>query len=78
MGKAGERKIQLIERIGQGGFADVWKGKDRLGRLTAIKIVRDSAVGMSDALAHAEALARASHPNVVTVHYIDKVYEPDL
>lgn len=77
MGQVGERKIQLIELIGHGGFANVWKGKDRLGRLAAIKIVRDSAVGMSDALAHAAALARASHPNVVTVHYIDKVYDPD-
>ncbi|MGL6076822.1 MAG: protein kinase domain-containing protein [Fimbriiglobus sp.] len=77
MAKSIFREIQLIEKIGQGGFADVWKGKDRLGRLVAIKIVRDSAAAMSDALAHAEALARASHPNVVTVHYIDKVYEPE-
>lgn len=78
MGKPGERKVQLLEQIASGGFGDVWKGKDRLGRLVAVKIIREEASDQSDALAHAQALARANHPNVVTVYAIDRVYVENI
>jgi len=38
---------------------------------------REANVGVADALAHAKALARASHPNVVAVHTLDRISDPD-
>lgn len=69
-------KVELIESIGDGGFADVWKAKDELGRIVAVKIIRKANVNVSDALSHAKALARADHENVVKVYSIDKVNDP--
>jgi hypothetical protein len=59
-----------------GGFADVYEAHDDIGRRLAVKIVRDSSVGISDALAHAKALVRAAHKNIVTVHAVEKVSDP--
>lgn len=69
--------ISLVSRLDDGGFADVWAGRDRLGREVAIKIVRPSAEGIASALAHATALAKTNHPNVVTVYNVDKVADPE-
>ena len=66
----------LKEKIGAGQFADVWKATDHLDREVAVKIIRPASVGVSDALEHAKALARAKHPNVVEVHYISRVTAP--
>ena len=66
-----------LEPLGDGGFAEVWKGKDDLGRPVAVKIIREACVMMSDALAHAKALARAHHSNVVIVYRIDTVLDPN-
>ncbi len=70
-------KIKLISRLGDGGFADVWKAKDELDRDVAVKIVRASGAVMSSALSHAKALARTSHPNVVSVISLEKVKDPE-
>lgn len=69
--------VTLIEPIGEGGFADVWKGIDELDREVAVKIIRPASIGVSDALSHAKALARAEHKNVVAVYKIDQVSSPD-
>lgn len=69
--------IELIEKIGVGGFADVWKAIDELKRLVAVKIIRESAINMSDARSHAMALARINHPNVVKLHSLERVADPD-
>jgi serine/threonine protein kinase len=63
--------------LGEGGFADVWKAQDELDRDVAVKIVRASGAGMSSALNHAKALARATHQNVVSVLSLEKVRDPD-
>lgn len=55
----------------------MWKATDALDRDVAVKIVRASAAVMSSALAHAKALARTSHPNVVSVLSFEKVKDPD-
>ena len=47
-------KIELISRLGDGAFADVWKAKDELDRDVAVKIVRASGVVMASALSHAK------------------------
>jgi hypothetical protein len=70
-------KITLISRLGDGGFADVWKAKDELDRDVAVKIVRASGAVLSSALTHAKALARTSHPNVVSVISLETVTDPE-
>ena len=69
-------KLQLLEKLGDGGFADVWLARDELDREVAVKIVRQASVGVADALAHAKALARATHPNVVAVLTLESTGDP--
>lgn len=71
-------KLRLIEKLGDGAFADVWRARDdELEREVAVKIIREASLGVADALAHAKALARASHHNVVSVFDIAKIVDPD-
>lgn len=69
-------KLELLERLGDGAFADVWRARDELDREVAVKIVREANVAVADALAHAKALARAKHPNVVAVLTLETVEDP--
>lgn len=71
-----EMKLNLIEKLGDGGFADVWRATDELDRKVAVKIIRPASVGVADALAHAKALARAQHPNVVSVMTLERIPDP--
>lgn len=66
-------RYKLIERIGSGGMAAVYKSKDLvLGRTVAIKLLHQSLTGDETFLAkfrkEAHAVANLSHPNIVTVH----------
>lgn len=70
-------KLTFEEKISDGAFADIWRARDELDRELAVKIVRDANVGISNALSHAKALARARHPNVVVVHSIEQVNAPE-
>ena len=69
-------KIQILEPLGDGAFGDVWMARDELERTVAVKIIREANEGVADALTHARALARAAHPNVVSVLTIEKVDDP--
>jgi hypothetical protein len=69
--------LTLHEKLGDGAFADVWLATDQLDRDVAVKIVRPANAGVADALAHAKALARANHPNVVAVLTLEQVEDPD-
>lgn len=69
-------KIELLDKLGDGAFADVWRARDELDREVAVKIIREANVGVADALAHAKALARAKHPNVVAVLTLETVIDP--
>ncbi|MBZ5712624.1 serine/threonine-protein kinase [Nannocystis pusilla] len=69
-------QFEIVERIGAGGMAVVYLARDRqLGRPVAIKLQRRPADpgGLSRALREAMAMARLSHPNVLTVHEIGEL-----
>lgn len=68
-------RYQLIERIGSGGMAAVYKGQDLgLGRFVAIKVLHRSLTDDETFLTRfekeAHSAANLSHPNIVTVHDI--------
>ncbi len=68
-------RYELLERIGSGGMAIVYKAKDNaLGRIVAIKMMHQSLTSDPDFLRRfqreAHAAANLTHPHIVTVHDI--------
>jgi CheY-like chemotaxis protein/CheY-specific phosphatase CheX len=60
--------------LGDGGMADVYKGEDvSLGRAVALKVIKDQFASNADFvvrfLNEARAMAKVTHPNVVSVYY---------
>jgi serine/threonine-protein kinase len=60
--------------LGEGGMANVYRGEDiGLGRQVALKVIKDEYANDADFvvrfLNEARAVAKVSHPNVVTVYY---------
>ena len=74
--EAGTRvgKYTVLERIGRGGMATVHAALDNeLGRRVALKVMRlPSRAGSSTLLREGQAMARLSHPNIVTVYEIGR------
>lgn len=65
-------KYKLIERIGIGGTAIVFKGKDiKTGEIVAIKILKEEYIQDAEFIKRfrkeAEAAAKLTHPNIVSV-----------
>src|SRR3989442_11113129 len=66
-------KYQVLERIGRGGMGMIFKAHDpMLDRLVALKVI-SSEIEVTDELRarffrEAQACARLSHPNIVTVY----------
>ncbi|HEY6003220.1 MAG TPA: serine/threonine-protein kinase, partial [Anaeromyxobacter sp.] len=70
-------RFELLREIGRGGFGVVWEARDReLGREVAFKAVLGGGDGtdvrQERLLREAEAAARLSHPNVVTLFDVGK------
>ena len=66
-------RYQLLDRLGSGGMADVFRARDlMLDRYVAIKILRKDYTanpGFQERFRQeARAAANLSHPNIVTVH----------
>lgn len=69
--------VILDAKLDGGAYADIWTATDRFGRPVVVKFVRPSMAAESDAMAHAVALARATHPNVVTLYAVERIHNPD-
>lgn len=78
-GRIVDDRFELVERLGRGGMGTVWRARDLvLERDVALKEVRAPAAGPGGpaeavrerVLVEARALARISHPHVVTVHHV--------
>ena len=70
-------RYKIIEEIGQGGFAIVYRARDtRLDRLVALKELRPMLLAdpgsVKDFRQEARNIARLDHPNVATIY---DVYE---
>src|SRR5512143_319738 len=69
-------RFEMVREIGRGGFGVVWEARDRdLGRSIAFKAVRAGARAQlreERLLREAEAAARLSHPNIVTLHDVGR------
>ena len=70
-------RYQILEKIGQGGMAVVFRALDlRLNREVAIKIIRDELFRDADMLrrfyAEAHAVAQLSHPGIVAVYDVSQ------
>ncbi|HOP68841.1 MAG TPA: Stk1 family PASTA domain-containing Ser/Thr kinase [Bacillota bacterium] len=90
VGKMLADRYELLEKIGEGGMARVYLGRDHLlNRHVAIKILKDQMTGDPDFIRRfrreAQAAARLSHPNIVNIydvgqegetHYIVMEYVP--
>ena len=73
-----DRHYEIIEHIGSGGMADVYKAMDyRLNRFVALKVLKeeyyDNETFLKKFLAEAEATEALSHPNIV--HIYDAEYK---
>jgi eukaryotic-like serine/threonine-protein kinase len=75
-------KYELLEELGHGGMATVYRARDRrLGREVAVKVIhphlRDSREVVSRFNAEAKAVAKLRHPNIVDVYDVSEPDEPD-
>ncbi|HEX4445980.1 MAG TPA: serine/threonine-protein kinase, partial [Polyangiaceae bacterium] len=75
-------KYELLEELGHGGMATVYRALDRrLGREVAVKVIhphlRDSREAVSRFYAEAKAVAKLRHPNIVDVYDVSEPDEPD-
>jgi serine/threonine-protein kinase len=75
-------KYELLEELGHGGMASVFRARDRrLGREVAIKLIhrhlRDSAEVAERFVREATAVAKLRHPNIVEVYDISDPEESE-
>lgn len=73
IGKILEGRYEILDELGGGGMARVYRGQDRLlHRFVTIKILREQFASDQDFLTRfqkeAQAVARLSHPNVVSIY----------
>jgi serine/threonine protein kinase len=70
---------QIKEKIGDGGYGNVYKGRDdNLERDVAIKFIHTAAGNEDFTKDQAKALSRCNSENVVTVYSLEELEEPDV
>ncbi|RYD04584.1 hypothetical protein N752_14520 [Desulforamulus aquiferis] len=72
-GKILGNRYEILEQLGGGGMALVWKGKDTfLNRLVTVKVLRPEYASDEDFVRRfrreAQAIASLSHPNIVSIY----------
>lgn len=77
IGKLLDNRYEILEPIGKGGMAVVYKAKcHRLNRLVAVKILKSDLAQDADFRrrfnAESQAVALLSHPNIVSVYDVSK------
>ena len=77
IGKILDGRYEILEIIGVGGMAVVYKAMDhRLNRLVAVKILKDDYSNDADLRrrfhGESQAVAMMSHPNIVSVYDVSK------
>ena len=77
IGKMLDNRYEILERIGTGGMAIVYKAKcHRLNRLVAVKILKSDLAQDEDFRrrfnAESQAVAQLSHPNIVSVYDVSR------
>jgi serine/threonine protein kinase len=68
---------EILEKIGEGGMGEVYRATDtELKRDIAIKVLPESFSADADRLARfqreAEVLASLNHPNIATIHRLER------
>jgi serine/threonine protein kinase len=76
-------KYEVLEEIGHGGMATVYRALDRrLGREVAVKVIhphlRDSREVVQRFSTEAKAVAKLRHPNIVEVYDVSGADDPEL
>lgn len=71
-------RYEILEKIGSGGMADVYKAKDhKLNRLVAVKVLKQEfstdATFVKKFRVEAQSAAGLSHPNIVNVYDVGEV-----
>lgn len=82
IGKLLDNRYEILERIGIGGMAVVYKGRDhRLNRLVAIKILKEELAQDAEFRRRfhdeSQAVAMLSHPNIMAVYDVSHSAELD-
>ncbi len=82
IGRLLDNRYEIIERIGVGGMAGVYKALcHRLNRYVAVKILKDDYAVDDDFRrrfhTEAQAVAMLSHPNIVTVYDVSRTQDVD-
>jgi len=77
IGKMLDNRYEILERIGTGGMAVVYKAKcHRLNRLVALKVLKSDLAQDEDFRrrfnAESQAVAQLSHPNIVSVYDVSR------
>ena len=77
IGKMLDNRYELIELIGRGGMANVYKAKcHRLNRMVAVKILKsdlaDNAEFRRRFRDESQAVAKLSHANIVSVYDVSR------
>jgi hypothetical protein len=71
-------RFTSVERRGDGAHASVWRAHDNaLNRIVALRVVRSSAGGSQEAIAHARTMAKPPpHTNIVAVYELVSIRDP--
>jgi len=77
IGKMLDNRYELLEQIGKGGMANVYKAKcHRLNRMVAVKILKSDLADSEDFRrrfqAESQAVAQLSHANIVSVYDVSR------